>query len=63
MTSPAVQITVTCPNCGRVYSAYYRPSINLSLGEEWTEAETEEASSATCPSCGHVVDLNTLIVE
>ena len=29
MTSPPEEITVTCPDCKRVYKDWYRPSINL----------------------------------
>jgi hypothetical protein len=42
--------------------AAHRPSINLTLGEEWTAREFEEASTATCPGCGFVVELDTLVV-
>ena len=31
MTSPVVEIEVTCPDCGHSYQDWYRPSINLSL--------------------------------
>jgi len=40
-----------------------RDSINLSLGVEWTDEEIEEATSVTCPACGHRVGFDALIVE
>jgi predicted RNA-binding Zn-ribbon protein involved in translation (DUF1610 family) len=63
MTSPARQVEVGCPRCGVRYSTWYRASINLGLGEEWSEADLREASSATCPACGQVVELETLVVS
>jgi hypothetical protein len=55
MTSPPRTITVECLRCGERYTDFHRPSINLSLGEEWTDEELREASMATCPACGFVV--------
>ena len=63
MTSPPTPAEVACPRCGRRYVAYFRPSINLSLGEEWTDEEIEEATTATCPDCGERVGLETLTVD
>ena len=63
MTSPAVRIDLTCPQCEHEYEAWYRPSINLTLGEEWSNERIEQAWSATCPECGFRVGLDTLIVE
>jgi len=62
MTSPPQKVRVTCPSCGVEYEGYYRPSINLSLGEPWTDEEVEEASSVTCPQCGHRVTVDDAIV-
>jgi hypothetical protein len=36
---------------------------NLSLGEEWSEKDPREATTATCPRCGHLAKLETLLVE
>lgn len=63
MTSPPQLLTVECPRCGREYETAYRASINLDLGEEWTDEEIREATTGTCPACGFVVDLGTLVVE
>ncbi len=63
MTSPRRQITVSCPSCGEVYEDWHRASINLTLGEVWTDDELREAATATCPRCEHVVELETLVVE
>jgi len=45
------------------FEAWHRPSINLTLGEEWTADEIREATSARCPECGLKVELATLIME
>lgn len=63
MTSPQQQITVECPGCGEWYRDFYRPSVNLGLGEEWTAEQLREATTATCPRCGNVVELDTLVVD
>ena len=62
MTSPAQPIEVECPRCGERYTDYYRPSINLSLGETWTDEELEEATSATCPACGCRVAIGDALI-
>ena len=61
MTSPPEPIMVTCPGCGTLYPDWYRPSINLMI-EHFDEEYLKEASSATCPSCGHRVELDVLVV-
>ena len=63
MTSPPEQITVQCPRCGFEYEDWYRPSINLNLGDDFSEEYLREASTATCPECGFTVELSTLVVE
>lgn len=63
MTSPITPIFVWCPNCMAEFMDFYRPSINLSLGEEWTEEELEQASSVQCPTCGLRQGVGTLIVN
>jgi endogenous inhibitor of DNA gyrase (YacG/DUF329 family) len=62
VTSPVEQIRVECPKCGTGYDDWYRPSINLNL-EAWDADDLREASTATCPACGHEVELETLTVE
>ncbi len=62
MTSPPEQIIVNCPKCGTRYEDWYRPSINLAL-DDFSEEYLAEASSATCPSCDHRVDLDSLVVR
>lgn len=62
MTSPSYKIEVQCPQCGKVYEDWYRPSINLTL-DDFDEEYLEEASTATCPECGLKVALGTLIVR
>jgi hypothetical protein len=64
MTSPPEPITVACPACGARYDDWHRPSINLALDPELADpAYMREASTATCPACGHVVELDVLVVE
>jgi len=63
VTSPPEKIEVECPVCGRHYQDWHRPSVNLSLGDDFDEEYLREASTATCPDCGHVVELDTLVVE
>jgi endogenous inhibitor of DNA gyrase (YacG/DUF329 family) len=65
MTSPPENITVECPKCGHAFEDWFRPSINADLDPE-IAADADymrEATTATCPKCGNVVDLSTLIVE
>ena len=62
MTSPVQQIKVECPACSTVYDDWFRASVNLDLDPQMDEEYLEQASTATCPSCGHTVDLGTLVV-
>jgi hypothetical protein len=68
MTSPVETITVECPACGVTYEDWTRGSVNLDL-EAWDPADPEvaaylrECQTATCPSCGHVVELETLTAK
>lgn len=61
MTSPPKQITVECPSCGDRYEDWYRASINLDL-DDFDDDYVRQATTATCPDCGHVVELVTLVV-
>lgn len=65
LTSPIEQVVVECPQCGRRYRDWFRASINADLDPELaTDPEyVREASTATCPDCGHVVELAVLHVE
>jgi hypothetical protein len=62
MTSPVEQIIVACPACNSLYEDWYRASINLGL-DGFDEDYVRRATTATCPKCGHVVVLDTLIVD
>lgn len=62
MTSPPEDIEVECPECAAIYTDWYRPSINRSLGEEFDEEYFDAASSAVCPRCGFKVYFETLDV-
>ena len=62
MTSPAEQIEVLCPQCGKLYKGWYRPSINMSLGEEWSDEDLDKATSTTCPHCHFKVSHGGLII-
>ncbi len=61
MTSPPKDIMVECPECGMIYLDWHRASINLKL-DDFDDDYIEEATTATCPYCGHKVDLGGLIV-
>ena len=62
VTSPPERIKVQCPARGRRFEDWHRPSINLDL-DDFDDAYLREASSATCPACGHVSDLGMLVVK
>lgn len=62
MTSPVEEIRVECPICSKIYTDWYRASLNLDL-DDFDEDYVREASTASCPECGHAVDLGTLVVE
>jgi hypothetical protein len=68
VTSPVETITIVCPACGVTYEDWTRGSVNLDV-EGWDPADPEvddylrECQAAECPSCGQVVELDTLTVE
>jgi uncharacterized Zn-finger protein len=62
MTSPVEHIVVRCPQCARLYTDWYRASINLDL-DSFDEEYVEAASTCRCPYCGHKVRLDVLIVN
>ena len=62
MTSPPRAVECECRTCGERWTDYVRASINLSLGEEWTEEEIEEATSVRCPGCGATARTGALVV-
>jgi hypothetical protein len=68
MTSPVETIAVACPACGVAYEDWTRGSVNLDLegcdpADPEVAAYLRECETAKCPSCGHVVELDTLTVE
>ena len=64
MTSPPENITVRCPECGRLYEDWHRPSINLDIDPELGDPEyLHRAMHAQCPECGHEVALGGLVVR
>ena len=62
MTSPVERVRVVCPSCGVEFDDWFRPSVNTGI-EPVDETYLRAASTATCPRCGHVVELDVLIVE
>ena len=62
MTSPPRKIRVRCPECETRYEDWYRPSINLAL-DDFDEEYLRQATTATCPECGHMVDPGSLVVR
>ncbi len=63
MTSPVQEIEVHCPMCAAIFHDSVRWSINLSLGEKWTDEEIDEATSVTCPYCEHKQYVDAIIVS
>ncbi len=63
MTSPIEEIEVQCPQCSGIFKDSVRWSINLSLGEEWTDEEIDEATSVTCPNCKYKQYGDSIIVS
>ena len=61
MTSPIEEIEVRCPECSTIFKDSVRWSINLSLGEDWTDEEIDEATTATCPNCQYKQYGNSVI--
>ena len=59
MTSQPGEITFTRPDCGHVYEALYRPSINLLL-DSFDDRYLEEATTTKCQECGVKYDVGTL---
>lgn len=62
MTSPVEEIRVECPRCGHEYDDWFRPSVNLDL-DDFDDDYLRRASTATCPSCGFVVEIGSLFVK
>jgi predicted RNA-binding Zn-ribbon protein involved in translation (DUF1610 family) len=65
VTKPEEDVTVECPNCGTIYTDWWRPSINASLDPEMAADREymEAASTATCPDCGWTVGFEVLIAS
>ena len=61
MSSPVENIMVRCPGCMHEYEDWHRASLNLAL-DNFDDDYIREASTATCPNCGKVVNLGVLIV-
>ena len=59
---PPEQTTVACPRCGERFAAWHRPSVNLGI-ERWSEEELRGATTATCPRCATVIDLDARVVD
>jgi hypothetical protein len=62
MTSPVEEIRVECARCGVHFDDWRRPSVNLAL-DDFDDDYLRQASTATCPECGHVHELSTLVVD
>ena len=59
---PIEEVTIKYPQCDRIYSDWYKGSINLDL-DDFDEDYIDKCSSAVCPDCGHKVYFETLIVK
>lgn len=62
MTSAVTEIESECPQCHQRFKAWYRESINLSLGD-MTEKDVERWSVKVCPECKVKIILDTLVVD
>jgi hypothetical protein len=62
MTSPIREVEVVCPDCGVEFRDTYRPSVNVSLGEDWTQEDLDAATTVRCPACDWNGEPETLIV-
>jgi len=61
MTPPPEKITIQCPNCGKRYQDWIRPSEHHSH-ENFDAQYLEDYSFATCPVCGFQVSIHTLVL-
>jgi hypothetical protein len=61
MTSPIIEIEVECSACGERFTTWHRSSVNLSLGEKWTNKELDEVKFANCPRCNGRFEKDVLI--
>jgi predicted RNA-binding Zn-ribbon protein involved in translation (DUF1610 family) len=61
VTSPVEIVVIDCPGCGERYEDWWRPSINLGI-DAFDEDYLREASTGTCPRCGLVVDIGSVLV-
>ena len=63
MTSPPIEIEVDCPACGERFATWHRASVNLSLGEKWTQKELDNLKSIDCPGCKSRLEKDVLILR
>jgi hypothetical protein len=67
-SSPVETIWAECSNCSVSFHDWFRPSVNLTL-PGWNPADPfvhqylRGCSSATCPACGKVHDLDIFILD
>ena len=59
---PPEKITIVCPRCSENYPTWHRFSVNLDL-DDFDEEYVREMTTATCPACGEVVALSSLVVD
>lgn len=62
MTSPPEEVLVKCPQCGKIYKDWWRPSINLAL-DPFDAEYIEQATTSTCPDCKYKVRHEVLVVR
>jgi hypothetical protein len=63
MTSPIAPVIIACPMCATRFTHYTRASVNMTLGETFSEEDLRSWSTAVCPTCEHTVDLDMLVVD
>ena len=61
MTLPPEKITIRCPNCGKQYQDWLRPSASHPQ-DHFDDHYLEDYSFATCPVCGFRVSRHTLVM-
>lgn len=62
MTTGPERVTVQCPSCGVHFETWGRASANLDP-DDFEGAPVEEPSTATCPACGAISELDAMVAE
>jgi DNA-directed RNA polymerase subunit RPC12/RpoP len=63
MTSPVVDFEIKCPNCEEKFTTWHRTSVNLSIGEKWTNEQLYELMFVNCPGCSSRLEKDVLVMR